>query len=228
MGSFEYYQTSFSYQISETDEENFVGVPEQGGKDLISPDPLAPGTIYSALVSGDGTAGMYRLEIATSSGSGKLKLAGGVSGAMKESINRTFSYLLANKEAFGVAREVDTFDFHAEVLDLFSNKVEAELGVAFFLAAYSVSPQPRLLVLGDMSVQGNVKTVQSLTEPLQVVMDNGAKHALIPIKNKRRFFEVPPDVFEHADPIFMATFVRLHSRRWGWPNEIGTGRDLVR
>ena len=206
MGSFEYYQTSFSYQVNETGEEKFVGVPEQGGKDLISPDPLAPGTIYSASVSGDGTVGMYRLEITTSSGGGKLKPAGGISGAMKESINRAFSYLLANKGTFGVAREVDTCDFHVEVIDLLGNKVEAELGVAFFVAAYSVlrkaPPQPGLLVLGDMSVQGNVKPVRSLVEPLQVAMDNGAKRALIPIENKRQFLEVNPDVLEHVDPIF--------------------------
>jgi ATP-dependent Lon protease len=125
---------------------------------------------------------------------------------MKESINRAFSYLLANKGTFGVAREVDTCDFHVEVIDLLGNKVEAELGVAFFVAAYSVlrkaPPQPGLLVLGDMSVQGNVKPVRSLTEPLQVAMDNGAKRALIPIENKRQFLEVNPDVLEHVDPIF--------------------------
>ena len=34
MGSFEYYQTSFSYQDRELGEEKFVGVPEQGGRDL--------------------------------------------------------------------------------------------------------------------------------------------------------------------------------------------------
>ncbi|MBK8011744.1 MAG: protease Lon-related BREX system protein BrxL [Deltaproteobacteria bacterium] len=206
MGSFEYYQTSFSYQINETGEEKFIGVPEQGGKGLISPDPLAPGTIYSASVSGDGTVGMYRLEITTSSGGGKLKPAGGIAGAMKESINRAFSYLLANKGTFGVAREVDTSDFHVEVIDLLGNKVEAELGVAFFVAAYSIlrkaPPQPGLLVLGDMSVQGNVKPVRSLVEPLQVAMDNGAKRALIPIENKRQFLEVNPEVLEHVDPIF--------------------------
>ena len=131
MGSFEYYQTSFSYWINETGEEKFVGVPEQGGKDLISPDPLAPGTIYSASVSGDGVVGTYRIEISVSSGTGKLKPAGGISGAMKESIYRAFSYLLANKHAFGVGREVDASDFHVEVIDLIGNKVEAELGVAF-------------------------------------------------------------------------------------------------
>ena len=206
MGSFEYYQTSFSYQDSETGEERFVGVPEQGGKGMISPDPLAPGTIYSASVSVDGTVGMYRLEITVSSGTGKLRPAGGMSGTMKESINRAYSYLLANKGTFGVAREVDTSDFHVEVIDLLGNKVEAELGVAFFGAAYSVlrnaPPQAGLLVLGDMSVQGNIKPVRSLTEPLQVAMDNGAKRALIPIENKRQFLEVNPDVLEHVDPIF--------------------------
>ncbi len=206
MGSFEYYQTSFSYQVNETGEEKFVGVPEQGGKDLISSEPLAPGTVYSASVSGDGTVGMYRLEVSMSNGTGKLKLAGGVAGTMKESVNRAFTYLLANKSAFGVAREVDTSDFHVEVIDLLGNKVEAELGVAFFVAAYSIirkaPPQSGLLVLGDMSVQGNVKPIRSLVEPLQVAMDNGAKRALIPIENKRQFLEVNPDVLEHVDPIF--------------------------
>ena len=206
MGSFEYYQTSFSYQDSGTGEERFVGVPEQGGKGMISPDPLAPGTIYSASVSMDGTVGMYRLEITVSSGTGKLRPAGGMSGTVKESINRAYSYLLANKGKFGVAREVDTSDFHVEVIDLLGNKVEAELGVAFFGAAYSVlrnaPPQAGLLVLGDMSVQGNVKPVRSLTEPLQVAMDNGAKRALIPIENKRQFLEVNPEVLEHVDPMF--------------------------
>jgi ATP-dependent Lon protease len=53
-----------------------------------------------------------------------------------------------------------------------------------------------------MSVQGNIKAARSLTEPLQVGMDNGAKRALIPIGNKRQFLEVDPDVLEHVDPIF--------------------------
>ena len=41
---------------------------------------------------------------------------------MKESISRAFSYLLANKTALGVGREVDTSDFHVEVIDLLGNQ----------------------------------------------------------------------------------------------------------
>ncbi len=206
MGSFEYYETSFSYQDNETGEEHFVGVPEQGGRDVISADPLPPGTVYAASVSGDGTVGLYRIELSISTGTGKLKAAGGLSGSIKESINRAFAYLKAQKNAFGIAREMDTADFHVEAIDLLGNKVEAEVGVAFVVAAFSAlrkaSPQAGLLVIGDMSIQGNIKPARSLTEPLQVAMDNGAKRALIPIENKRSFFDVSAEVLENVDPIF--------------------------
>jgi ATP-dependent Lon protease len=206
MGSFEYYQTSFSYTNQVSGEERFVGVPEQGGRDLISADPLAPGTVYTSGVTGDGTVGLYRVEVSVSTGTGKLKLAGGVAGAMKESVQRAFGYIQGKKDELGIARDFDTSDLHVEVIDLLGNRVEAEVGVAFFVAAYSALRRapvaPALLVLGDMSVQGNIKAMRSLTEPLQVARDNGAKRALIPIENKRNFLDVPGDVVEIVDPIF--------------------------
>jgi len=206
MGSFEYYQTSFSYLDNETGEEFYVGVPEQGGQNLISQEPLSPGTLYTGAVSGEGNVGLYRLEVTPAGGSGKLKLAGGVKGAMKESIQRAFSFLQANKNAFSIGREMDTMDLHVEAIDLLGNKVEAEVGTAFVVAAFSAlrknPPQPGLLVLGDISIQGNLKAVRSLVEPLQVAMDNGARRALIPIENKRNFFDVSAEILEAIDPIF--------------------------
>lgn len=206
MGSFEYYHTSFSYLDNDSGVEHFVGVREQGGRDLISAEPLPPGTVYTASVSGDGTVGLYRVEVSQSSGTGKLKMAGGVGGKMKESVVRAYSYLQAQKTPFGVARDLDTSDLHVEVIDLLGNHVEAEIGVAFFVAAYSIlrkaPAQAGLLVLGDMSVQGNIKAVRSLTEPLQVAMDNGARKVLVPIENKRQFLDVNPEVLERVDPVF--------------------------
>lgn len=206
MGAFEYYQTSFSYTLQESGEEHFVGVPEQGGRDLISADPLPPGTVYAAGVTADGTVGLYRVEVSVSNGTGRLKLAGGISGALKESVHRAFSYLLTHKGDLGISKDLDTSDLHVEVIDLLNNRVEAELGVGFFLACCSalrrVPASPALLVLGDMSVQGNIKAQRSLVEPLQVAMDNGARRALIPIENKRNFLDVSADIMEKVDPIF--------------------------
>ena len=206
MGSFEYYHTSFSYTVTETGEERFVGVPEQGGRNMISADPLPPGSIYTAATAQDGTVGLYRVEVSVSTGSGKLRTAGGVSGVTKESIGRAFSYMQAKKSELSIAHELDASDLHVEVIDLMNNRVEGEIGLAFFIAAFSAMkkapPVAAMLVLGDVSVQGNIKGLRSLVEPLQIAMDNGAKKALIPLENKRSFLEVTGDIVEHVDPIF--------------------------
>src|SRR5208282_3739693 len=93
MGSFEYHQTSFSCIDNDSREERFVGVPEQGGRDMIATDPLAPGSVYTASVDEQAKVGLYRLEVGCSPGTGKLKIAGGIEGPMKESIQRAFAYL---------------------------------------------------------------------------------------------------------------------------------------
>src|SRR5262249_49405221 len=97
MGSFEYHQTSFSYIDRETTEERFVGVPEEGGRDLIASDPLAPGSVYASAVSDDGKVALYRLEVGTSSGTGKLRIPGGVDGPIRETFPRAFPYLQGAK-----------------------------------------------------------------------------------------------------------------------------------
>ena len=208
MGSFEYHQTSFSYIDNETRDERFVGVPEQGGKEMISTDPLAPGSVYASSVDDQGKVGLYRLEIGCSPGTGKLKIAGGIEGTMRESINRAFAYLQSQKGKMGIAQHVDTTDFHIEAIDLLANRVPCEAGIALVVAIYSAikrhSVQPGLMILGDLSIQGNIKAVKSLSEPLQVGMDNGARRALIPLENKRSFLEVSGDVIERVDPIFYA------------------------
>ena len=208
LGSFEYHQTSFSYIDNDTREERFVGVPEQGGRDMISTDPLAPGSVYTASVDDQGKVGLYRLEVGCSPGTGKLKVAGGIDGAMRESIQRAFAYLAAQKVKIGISQQVNTTDFHIEGIDLLSNHVPCEAGIALIVAVYSAikkqSVLAGLLILGDLSIQGNIKSLRSLVEPLQVAMDNGARRALVPLENKRNFLDVSGDIVERVDPIFFS------------------------
>ena len=208
MGSFEYHQTSFSYIDGETREERFVGVPEQGGRDMIATDPLAPGSVYTASVDDQGRVGLYRLEVGCSPGTGKMKIAGGVEGPMKESLQRAFAYLQSQKVKMGVGQQFDTTDFHIEAIDLLSNHVPCEAGIALVVAVYSAikkqSVLAGLMILGDLSIQGNIKAVRTLAEPLQVGMDNGARRALVPLENKRNFLEVSGDIVERVDPVFFS------------------------
>lgn len=206
MGSFEYHHTSFSYLDNQSRDERFVGVPEEGGRSAIATDPLAPGSVYTAAVDEQGHVGLYRLEVSLAAGTGKLRLAGGVEGSMRESIQRAFGYMHSNKQTLGLAQVLDTTDIHVEAIDLLTNRVACASGIAFIVAVQSAIKRqlviPALLILGDMSIQGNIKPLPSLAESLQVGMDNGARRALIPTPNKRNFMEVAADIVERVDPIF--------------------------
>jgi len=206
MGAFEYYQTSFSYVDTQAMQEHFVGVPEEGGRQLISQDPMPPGSVYTAALTDSDKVALHRIEVGRMSGSGRLRITGSPDRAMKDSIVTAFDYIKANKTRLGIERDVDSYDFHVQIVDLMHSKEGSQGGVAFFVALYSLlrerQVQAGLVVLGEMTIQGNILPVRSLVEPLQVIMDNGARRVLVPIGNQRQFMQVPPDILERVDPIF--------------------------
>jgi ATP-dependent Lon protease len=139
-------------------------------------------------------------------GTGKLKTTGALVGGMKEAIQRAFAYLQGHKSEMGIAQVLDTTDFHVESIDLLANGISCEIGMGVVVAIYSAIKKqpvlPGMLILGDLSIQGNIKSLRTLVEALQVGKENGARKALVPVENKRHFLEVPGDVAERVDPVF--------------------------
>ena len=206
MGSFEYYQTSFSYTLQETGEERFVGVPEQGGRDLISADPLAPGTVYTAGVTSDGTVGLLPHRGLALERNREAQDGGRRRGAMKESVQRAFSYLQAKKTELGIARDLDTSDLHVEVIDLLGNRVEAEIGVAFFVAAYLGAPegagQPGAARPRRHERPGQHQAA-ALAHRAASGRDGQRRQARAhPDREQANFLDVSADIMEHVDPVF--------------------------
>jgi ATP-dependent Lon protease len=68
----------------------------------------------------------------------------------------------------------------------------------------TISRLAGLVVLGDLGIQGNIKAVRTLAEPLQVSMDNGARRAMVPLENKRNFLDVSGEIVERVDPVFFS------------------------
>lgn len=208
MGSFEYYQTSFSYLVNETMEEHFVGVPEGGGNQLISADPLPPGCAYGLATTPDDKAALVRVEVTSLPGSGKLKLAGNPTRSLRDSITTAFDYARSRRHELGLDDAFDAHDYHTQVIDLTSAREGAEAGMAFFVALYSLlkgrSALPGLVVVGQVSIQGHLTTIRTLTEALQAAMDSGARRVLLPVESRRQFLEVPGVVIERVDPVFYA------------------------
>jgi ATP-dependent Lon protease len=205
-GSFEFYKTSFSYIDQEEGTERTVGVPEQGGAGIISQDPLPPGSVYTGAADAEAKVGLFRLEVSLTAGTGKVRTPTGLEKGLKESLNRAVSYLQSTKDKLGLTPILAQKDIYAEAVDLSGARIECACGVAFYVAIMSAVQNRRVqagtVVLGDLTIQGNLKAVPSITEPLQVALDNGALRVLVPISNKAQFGALPEQVVEKLDVIF--------------------------
>jgi len=76
-----------------------------------------------------------------------------------------FSYIESHIVQMGIEQEFETSDFHVEAFDLLNNRVPADSGVAFITAIYSAirshPVRPGIVILGDISIQGNIKAFPS-------------------------------------------------------------------
>ncbi|AGG07400.1 TIGR02688 family protein [Dehalococcoides mccartyi] len=205
-GSFEFYKTSFSYIDLENDAERSVGVPEQGSAGVISPDPLPAGTVYTAAVDSEAKVGLFRIEVTLTAGTGKLRTPTGLEKSLKESLNRAFSYLQNIKDKLGLTQMLAQKDIYAEAVDLSGGRIDCPCGVAFFSAIISAvrcrQVQAGTVVVGDLTIQGNIKGPVSITEPLQLCLEAGATRVLVPVSNKAQFAGLPEDVVERLDVVF--------------------------
>lgn len=211
-GSFEFYRTSFSYIDIDDSVERTVAVPEQGGRSSISQDPLPPGSVYTVASDDEGKVGLFRLEIGLSPGTGKLRTPAGLEKGLKESLSRAWAYLASVKERMGIAQLIDQKDFNAEAVDLSGSRIECACGVAFLVALMSAiqsrKVQAGTVVLGDLTIQGNLKGIPSVIEPLQVALDNGASRAVVPIANRAQVNGLPETLVEKLDIIYFGDLER--------------------
>lgn len=208
----EYWDVNFSYRDIETGVESFAGVPEMGGGQVILPGEIAPGSVYT--IGRDvesGKLALFLLQTQVSPGSGRTIPLGNLSKAMKEGIKTAEAYLRANAKNLGITRDLKSYDFNIQAINLHQAKEGAETAVAFFISIVSgLLEKPvraQLVVLGEMSVQGLLLKVSNLTERLQVALEAGAKQVLVPSENKRDLADVPDDVlnkiqvFFYTDPL---------------------------
>ena len=97
-------------------------------------------------------------------------------------------------------------DIYAEAVDLSGARIECACGVAFYVAMMSAirnrQVQAGTVIFGDLTIQGNIKSPASITEPLQLALEGGALRVLIPVSNKTQFAGLPEDVIDRLDVVF--------------------------
>lgn len=200
IGGMEFYDVHFSYIDQETMEEKFISVPEQGGGTLIPDGPLNPGTMHTVATGSGGHLGLYRLETQVTAGNGTLKTSGlGTNSAAREAIKVGFDYFKANASRISVSIKAGDHDYHLHVVELHNTGPTSSLTLSGFVALCSAvlaKPlQQQIVVLGSMSLGGNIIPVENLAQSLQVAFDSGAKRILLPMASVKDIPTIPGELF---------------------------------
>ncbi len=208
IGGMEFYDVHFSYIDLEDGVERFVTVPEQSGGALVPEGRLQPGTLHTISIGASEMPGIYRLEIQSIPGGGKVNVSGA---APREAVKVAFDYFKANSSRVSASIKPGERDFHTHLVELQNSGAPQVLTLASFIALCSAAlakpVQSQLAVLGDMSLGGTIVQVRNLAESMQVAFDAGAKRILLPMSSVTDIPSVPGELFAkfqtsfYSDPV---------------------------
>ncbi|MBV6512085.1 MAG: protease Lon-related BREX system protein BrxL [Ignavibacteriales bacterium] len=208
IGGVEFWDTNFSYVDKETQEEKYIGLPEERGSSLIESNPLPPGVCYSATSDGSTTA-LVKIEVVAIKGSGKYTVTGTNSTEVKENIRNTYNYLRANeKKILNDQHSLSQFDLNIQISRLAGASVSGGIGsavyVAIISAIYKKNLKPAMAVLGNISVGGAIERSHEFPDKFSILSENGAKTILTPIDNISEINSLPAAIMGKTDAPFYA------------------------
>ncbi len=210
IGGMEFYDVNFSYIDTETFEESYVSVPEQGGGKLIPEGMTNPGNVYTISRGKTGMVGVYRLETQVLPGNGKFERTGlGTDREAKEATNTALNYLKANAGGISSSISTTTKDYIINYGDMqgigMTKYLTLPTVIAICSAALNKPTLSSLAVLGDISISGTILKVEELANVLQVCLDSGVKKILLPITSAVDMGTVPAELMGAFSIIFYNT-----------------------
>lgn len=206
IGGMEFWDTNFSYIDKETQDEVFVGLPEERGTFLIESNPLSPGVCYTSTSDGENTA-LVKIEVVAIRGSGKVIVTGTNNREVKENIINTYNYLRANeKSILNDQHSLSAHDLNIQVIVLSGAFVSGGIGSATYVgiisAIYKKNLKPGLAVLGNISIGGAVERAINFADKVTLLSENGAKTVLVPMDNVGEISTLPATILGKTDMPF--------------------------
>ena len=203
IGGMEFWDTHFSYIDKETQEEFFVGLPEEKGSHIIENTPLSPGVCYTSTSDGENVA-LVRIETVAVQGSGKLNITGINTVAVKENIKNTYQYIRANeKTILSDKHSLKNYDITIQVSNLLGGAISTGIGSAVYIAIvsalYKKNLKAGLAVLGNISVGGAIERAINFDDKVTMLSENGAKVVIVPMDNLSELSNIPPSVLGNTD-----------------------------
>ena len=142
-------------------------------------------------------------------GTGKMQLTGQLGDVMKESAQAALSYVRTNAERFGIAKDfLEKTDIHIHIPAGGMPKDGPSAGVTMFTALVSMLTGIRVrhdvAMTGEITLRGRVLPIGGLKEKVLAAHRAGIKRVLVPERNKADLDEVPNEVKNDLEFIFVS------------------------
>ncbi len=209
IGSVEFRNTQFSYQLGDEDVEKFVVTPELQSEDHIGADPLPPGQVWGISPGGlDENPGLYRIDVNEGPGSGVKLLNRPAPPAFVESLKYAEQNLYARSDELVGDREPRAHEFSVQLRAFDASQSGDGLGMPSLMALCTAllqrSLKGGLVVVGGLNLGGTVDTVHNPVSLAELAVERGAAALLMPVSARKQLFDLSDDMATKIDIQFYA------------------------
>ena len=204
IGSVEFRNTHFSYQMGEEGVEQFVVTPELQSEDSIGADPLPPGQVWAISPGGlDESPGLYRIDVNEGPGAGVKILNRPSPPAFTESIRYGEQNLYARSRELVGDRDPRSHEFSVQLRAFDASRSGAALGLPGLLALCSALIQKSLkgglIAVGALNLGGTIDPVYNAVSVAEMAIEKGATTLLMPISSRKQLFDLSDDMATKVD-----------------------------
>ena len=204
-GGLEFFGANFRYVDKESQMAKQIFLKEMvnGAGSMIA--PLDIGEVYTVITKDER---MFPVKIETNLivGGGTYQITGRPSAETKETIKNVYNYVKSNSGNMGITNIIEENTFATQLIDENTSGGNQEIGAAFYLSMISVFLKKPLksktVILGSMTVNGNLVKTTNLYEKLEYIVEQGAKIVYVPIANQPDTITMPGDIWSKLSILF--------------------------
>jgi len=193
------------YKIDEEDIETYLGKKKYfyTENDELDKVGVANGLAYTQF-GGD----ILPIEVTFYKGKGNLVLTGSLGDVMKESANIALSYLKSHYDEFGIEYKLlEENDIHIHLPEGAIPKDGPSAGITLVTALISAftnkTVDHNVGMTGEITLRGQVLPIGGLKEKAMGAHRSGLKKIILPKKNERDLDEIPKEIKEDLEFIFV-------------------------
>jgi ATP-dependent Lon protease len=199
IGSAEFRNTQFSYQMYEDGVEKFVVTPELQSEDSIGADPLPPGQVWTISPGGmEENPGLYRIEVNEGPGSGVRILNRPSPQPFTESVRYGEQNLYSRARELVGDRDPRSHEFSLQLRAFDASRGGSSLGVAVLLALCGAllqkSVKGGMVVVGGLNLGGSIDPVYNAVSVAELAVEKGATNLLVPVSARKQLVELSDEM----------------------------------